>query len=162
MLYLRLLLAVVFLGFAAYFVFMRFWKGRGEPVNSEYVKTLRPVAAVWIVTAILYTLALVLTSPNSKNYAAWCALNVCVAAWVTTFPFSRKALRFMVWSAACIAIVLLLLRVLLLIAPTIHPESVDNISVVITTFALATYGFMALVAAPSFIKPKVKAVEPKA
>jgi hypothetical protein len=162
MLYLRLSLVVVFIGVTTFAVIMRFWKGRGEPVNSEYVKALRPIAAVWIVSAILYTLALVLTSPNSKNYAAWCAMNVCVAAWVTTFPFSRKALRFMLYSLACISVLFVLVKLQLLIATDINPESFDDISVVITTIALATYGFMALVAAPSFLKPKAKAAEPKA
>jgi hypothetical protein len=162
MLYLRLLLAVVFLGFAAYFVFMRFWTGRGEPVNSEFVKTLRLVAAVWIVTALIHGFALVFIAEDNNALVIWCSMNMMLASPISLFPYSRKALRFLVWSAVIISTSLLIADLLTLIIHGFSPEILARISAVVAMLAGGVYAFMALVAAPSFIKPKPKTVEPKA
>ena len=162
MLYLRLLSAVVFLGLAAYIAIVRFWMGRGEPVNSEYVKTLRPVAAVWLVIALIHGFALVFIAEDSNALILWCSMNMMLASPISLFPYSRKALRFLVWSAVIVSTSLLIADLLTLILDGFSPESLARISAVVAMLAGGVYAFMALVAAPSFIKPKPKVAEPKA
>ena len=162
MLYLRLLMAVVFLGLAAFIVITRFWKGRGEPVNSEYVQTLRPVAAVWIITALIHGFTLVFIAKDNNALVFWCSTNALLASTIAQFPYSRKALRFLLWSWVIISASLLIADLLTLVVDGFSPESLARISAVVAMLAGGVYAFMSLVAAPSFIKPKPKAVEPKA
>lgn len=162
MLYLRLPLAVVFLGFAAYEVITSFWKGQGETGNRENAKMLRPVAAVWIIAAVIQGVALVFAEKGFGALSWWCAMNLLLATNLSILPFSHKVFRPIVWSTAILACLLLLSWALPLLVPGVRAEFPVELSGVLALLFTAVTSVFAIAAMPSYLKPKAKTVEPKA